>query len=103
MDKPMSKELQMWRELERRAHEEEMQMLRELLEEKKVSQATPKKTTLSNSVPPLDAAAPLPKQKNYTELLEREYRNDPIWTTVEFLRKDGSSDKEIYTTLESVY
>ena len=103
MDKPMSKELQMWQEAEKRAEKHEMEMLERLLAKKKVSQSTPEKTTLSNSATSPDAAAPLPEQKNYTELLEREYRNEPIWETVEFLRKDGSSDKEIYNALVSVY
>ena len=41
------------------------------------------------------------QEPNWTELLEKEYRNDSYWRVVESSRADGYSDKEIYLTLES--
>ena len=42
-------------------------------------------------------------ETDFTELLERDYRDEPIWTAVEAMRKGGMPDEEIYHTLESVY
>ena len=41
------------------------------------------------------------QEPNWTELLEKEYRNDGYWQIVEIERKEGHSDKEIYQLLES--
>ena len=47
MERQPSKELLMWREMERRANEDELKMLQELLEEMNSSQAMTGKTMTS--------------------------------------------------------
>lgn len=42
------------------------------------------------------------EEPNWTELLEREYKNDPsYWRLVEHFRSQGRTDKEIFSVLES--
>jgi hypothetical protein len=42
--------------------------------------------------------------EEWTALLEKEYKDDPVWPTVEVMRtQDGATDERIYNLLESFY
>lgn len=86
MERAMSKEVQRWIEMERRIHEEEIAMLEALIEEKHCAKAEIEKQR---------------REGNYTELLEGELLVEcpELKNTVEAMRKNGLTDKEIYGAL----
>lgn len=86
MERAMSKEVQRWIEMERRIHEEEIAMLETLIEEKRRAEAEIEKQR---------------RESNYTGLLEGELLVEcpELKDTVEVMRKDGLTDKEIYGAL----
>ena len=86
MERPMSKEVQLWLEAEARAEQRLLERLKRLREEKRRAEAEIEKQR---------------REGNYTELLERELLVGcpELKSAVEMMRKDGLTDEEIYGVL----